>query len=128
MNYHIVFFVSRSLLEIFREAKYWESLKFEVPMYLKSLYSRAASIEFIYECVLNVVLDYNRILSSLSDDERLLFKPLITTVEKKIAPGLNKLTWNADIGDQYITECSNITAEVRQTIVMNIFLYLTSEY
>lgn len=102
----------RSLLEIFREAKYWESLNFEVPMYLKSLYARAGSIEFIYECVLNVVLDYNRILSSLSDDERLLFKPLITAVEKKIAPGLSRLTWNTDIGDEYITECSNTTAEV----------------
>lgn len=83
-----------------------------MPMYVKSLYSKASSIEFVYECVLNVVLDYNRILCSLSDDERLLFKPLISAVEKKISPGLSKLTWSADIGDEYITECSNTTAEV----------------
>lgn len=100
-------------MDIFHEVKYWELLNFEVPMYLRSLCMRAASIKFIYECVLNVVLDYNRILSSLSDDERLLFKPLITTMEKKIAPGLTKLTWNADIGDEYIAECSNTTAEVK---------------
>lgn len=103
-------------MDIFHEVKYWESLKFQIPMYLKSINARANSIKFIYECVLNVVLDYNRILTSLSDDERLLFKPLITAVEKKVAPGLTKLTWNTDIGDEYIAECSNTTAEVRKNI------------
>lgn len=66
----------------------------------------------MYQCVLNVVLDYNRILTSLSDDERLLFRPLILAVEKKISPGLNKLTWGTDVGDEYIADCSNNTAEV----------------
>ncbi|CAG9819075.1 unnamed protein product [Phaedon cochleariae] len=105
--------IDRSLLEIFHEAKYWEALHYEIPPYLKSVYVKADSIRFIYESVLNVVLDYNKIISSLSDDERLLFKPLINTVEKKIAPGLNKLTWAADIGDEYISECSNTTAELQ---------------
>lgn len=82
-------------------------------MYLKSLVIRSDSVRFTYECVLNVVLDYNRIVSSLSDDERLLFKPLISAVEKKISPGLSKLSWGSDVGDEYIADCSNTTAEVR---------------
>lgn len=102
----------RSLLEMFKEAKYWDALTFEIPTYVKSVYQKSDSIRFIYECVLNVVLDYNKIVSSLSDEERLLFKPLISNVEKKISPGLSKLTWAADIGDEYIAECSNNTAEV----------------
>lgn len=97
---------------MFKEAKFWDSLNYEIPTYVKSVYQKADSIRFIYECVLNVVLDYNKIVSSLSDEERLLFKPLISNVEKKIAPGLSKLTWAADIGDEYIAECSNNTAEV----------------
>lgn len=109
----IVIFHFRTILDIFQEVKYWDSLNFEAPTYLKSICARTESIKFIYECVLNVVLDYNRIITSLSDDERLLFKPLITAVEKKVAPGLNKLTWNTDIGDEYIAECSNTTAEVK---------------
>ncbi|KAG5894356.1 hypothetical protein JTB14_031917 [Gonioctena quinquepunctata] len=105
--------IDRSLLDIFHEAKYWDSMNYEIPMYVKSVYQRAETIKFVYECVLNVVLDYNKIISSLSDDERLLFKPLITTVERKISPGLNKLTWSADIGDEYIADCSNNTAELQ---------------
>lgn len=100
------------MLDIFHEVKYWELLNYEVPMYLESLCQKAESIKFTYECVLNVVLDYNRIVSSLSDDERLLFRPLIFAVEKKLSPGLDKLTWGYDIGDEYITDCSNNTAEV----------------
>nr|CAI5834494.1 unnamed protein product [Callosobruchus analis] len=105
--------IDRSLLEIFHEAKYWEALNYEIPTYVKSVYQKADSIKFVYECVLNVVLDYNKIISSFSDDERLLFKPLISSVEKKIMPGLNKLTWSADVGDEYIAECSNTTAELQ---------------
>ncbi|ERL85346.1 hypothetical protein D910_02766 [Dendroctonus ponderosae] len=103
--------IDRSLMEMFKEAKYWDALNFEIPTYVKSVYQKADSLRFIYECVLNVVLDYNKIVSSLSDEERLLFKPLISNVEKKISPGLSKLTWAADIGDEYIAECSNNTAE-----------------
>ncbi|KAI4461456.1 dynein heavy chain [Holotrichia oblita] len=58
-------------------------------------------------------MDYNKILSSLSDEERLLFKQLLYVVEKKIAPGLSKLTWAADVGDEYIAECSACTAELQ---------------
>lgn len=102
----------RSLLEIFHECKYWESLNYEIPGYVKNIYQKADNIKFVYQCVLNVVLDYNKILTSLSDDERLLFRPLISAVEKKISPGLSKLTWCAEVGDEYIADCSNNTAEV----------------
>ncbi|XP_050498494.1 dynein axonemal heavy chain 2 [Diabrotica virgifera virgifera] len=105
--------IDRSLLEIFHEATYWEMLQYEIPMYVKSVYQKKDTIKFMYECVLNVVLDYNKIISSFSDDERLLFKPLISAVEKKISPGLSKLTWGTDIGDEYIAECSNTTAELQ---------------
>nr|XP_015838947.1 PREDICTED: dynein heavy chain 2, axonemal [Tribolium castaneum] len=106
--------IDRSLLEIFTEARYWESLNYEVPSHIKSVYDKANNVRFVYESVLAVVLDYNKILASLSDDERLLFKPLITIVEKKIAPGLSKLTWASEVSDEYIAECSHNTAELQQ--------------
>ncbi|RZC39323.1 DHC N1 domain containing protein, partial [Asbolus verrucosus] len=108
--------IDRSLLNIFNEARYWESLKYEVPSHIKFVYQKANSIKFVYESVLAVVIDYNKIVASLSDDERLLFKPLITIVEKKIAPGLNKLTWASDVSDEYIAECSHNTAELQQFV------------
>lgn len=97
-------------------------------MYVKPVYQKAESIRFIYECVLNVVLDYNKIISSLSDDERLLFRPLISAVEKKISPGLNKLTWGTDIGDEYIADCSNTTAEVSFDMLLNVIVMMRIYY
>ncbi|XP_030749874.1 dynein heavy chain 2, axonemal [Sitophilus oryzae] len=108
--------IDRSILKIFNEAKCWDTLGYEIPTYVKSVYTKADNIKFVYECVLNVVLDYNKIISSLSDEERLLFKPLISNVEKKISPGLSKLTWGTEIGDEYIAECSNTTAELQSFV------------
>lgn len=105
--------IDRSLLNIFRETRYWESLKYEVPPHVKAVYQKANMIIFVYENVLAVVKDYNKIVASLSNEERLLFKPLINIVEKKIAPGLSKLTWASDVSDEYIAECSYNTAEVK---------------
>lgn len=97
---------------LFRECKYWETLSFEIPPHVQHTYEKANLIKLVYESVLSVVMDYNKILASLSDEERLLFKPLIFAVERKIAPGLTKLTWAAEVSDEYILECSNSTADV----------------
>ncbi|XP_057654894.1 dynein axonemal heavy chain 2 isoform X2 [Diorhabda carinulata] len=113
---HLECNIDRSILDIFHEANYWDALQYEIPPYVKSVYQKKETIKFMYECVLNVVLDYNKIISSLSEDERLLFKPLISAVEKKISPGLSKLTWGTDVGDEYIADCSNNTAELQSFV------------
>lgn len=110
---HQNLFFSRSLLTIFWEAKYWEILQFEIPAHVQATYAKSDLIQLVYESVLSVVMNYNKILASLSDQERLLFKPLITNVERKIAPGLSKLTWAAEVSDAYIMECSASTSEVK---------------
>lgn len=106
--------IDRSLLTIFHECKYWKCLGFEIPAHVQVVESKADTIRLVYENVLMVVMDYNKILAALSDEERLLFKPLINSVEKKIAPGLSKLTWGADVSDVYIAECSACTAELQE--------------
>ncbi|CAH0554839.1 unnamed protein product [Brassicogethes aeneus] len=109
--------IDRSLLKIFKETKYFnEGLDFEIPFHVKAVYSKAETIQSVYESVLSVVLNYNQVISSLSDDERLLFKPLINNVERKIAPGLSKLTWSTDVVDEYIAECSQHTAELQDFV------------
>lgn len=105
--------IDRSLLDLFREAKYWEALKFEIPGHVNTVYKKTNVIKIIYESVLSVVMDYNKILAALSDEERLLFKQLINNVEKKVAPGLSKLNWATDVSDAYIAECCAVTADVR---------------
>lgn len=110
--------IDRSLLELFRECKYWQSIGYEVPQHVTKVYNKATTIKFVYDNVLMVVMDYNKIIAALSDEERLLFKQLITSVEKKISPGLSALTWLSEVSDTYIAECSAVTAEV----MINLFI------
>ncbi|XP_031338901.1 dynein heavy chain 2, axonemal-like isoform X2 [Photinus pyralis] len=105
--------IDRSLLELLHEAKYWEALKFELPGYLGSICQKGNQLKLIFEKVLAVVMDYNKIIASLSGEERLLFRQLINDVEKKIVPGLSKLTWATDVGDAYVAECCTATAELQ---------------
>lgn len=54
---------------------------FENPLTLiifKQVYMKMKTVLYVYESVLAVVKGYNKILDSLSDEERLLFKPLTT--------------------------------------------------
>ncbi|KAF5292010.1 hypothetical protein FQA39_LY14127 [Lamprigera yunnana] len=105
--------IDRSILDLFREAKFWEALKFDVPGNANNIYKKADAIKLVYESVLAVVMDYNKIISALSPAERLLFKQLIDSVEKKIIPGLTRFNWAAEVGDAYITDCCAATAELQ---------------
>lgn len=54
----------------------------------------------------------NLYFSALSLTERALFRELIRQLDRKINPGLTKLTWNTDYVDSYIEDCFNETANV----------------
>lgn len=94
------------------EAKYWELLEIEVPFCIKQIYMKYDDYKLIYQKVLTVVMDYNKIIAALSDEERVLFKHLISIVDKKIVPGIHSLTWNSAVSDEYIAECCQVTQEV----------------
>lgn len=51
--------------------------------------------------------------SALSMMERELFRELIRRLDRKINPGLSRLTWNTEYVDAYIEDCFNQTANVR---------------
>lgn len=52
-------------------------------------------------------------ITALSCEEQLLFKNLIKILDRKIQPGLAKLTWNSDFIDTYIKDCFAHTKRVR---------------
>lgn len=110
--YKLNIYIYRQLLPICHETEYWVLLQMEIPFQVKKIYAKYDTLRLVYEKVLTVVMDYNRIIASLSDEERELFRVLIATAEKKISPGLFALKWNSDISDEYIAECCAYTAEV----------------
>lgn len=65
--------------------------------------------------------------SALSSTERELFRELIRQLDRKINPGLGRLTWNTEYVDAYIEDCFNQTANVRFSLsLLSPFLFLSA--
>lgn len=96
---------SRDLIRLFNEMYYWERLRFEVPHYAAEIYKQCENLRVLRENVLLVVRDYNRILLSLDAKERALFRERIRSMDKKIRPGMTKLTWASQNIDVFVNEC-----------------------
>ncbi|KAM3963696.1 LOW QUALITY PROTEIN: dynein heavy chain 2, axonemal kl-2 [Aphomia sociella] len=102
-----------NILELCKEAAHWENLGLDIPLHAYQVYMKTKTVFYVYESVLAVVKGYNKILDSLSDEERLLFKPLTTACEKKVQPGITKLTWTSTMSDAYIAECVTHIGELQ---------------
>lgn len=108
--------IDRTLLELCEEARYFEMLGFGIPSHILQIYAKYAVLRLVFETVLCVVLDYNKILGALSKEERVLFKALITNCERRVAPGLYKLTWANEQIDAYTTDCVKQTTQLQEFV------------
>lgn len=106
--------IDRSVMVIFDEAKHFEILRFSAPVHINRICQKSNDIRWTYQSVVKVCINYNNIINSLSDKERLLFKPLIQTAYRKITPGLKKLKWSDDMNliEPFIGECLTYTNKV----------------
>ncbi|XP_064639639.1 dynein axonemal heavy chain 2-like isoform X2 [Lineus longissimus] len=108
---------NRSLLKLFQECHYWERLVFEIPHFANDVYARSDELRVTRENVLLVVRDYNRIIAALSQEERGLFRERIRFLDKKIHPGLTKLTWaSKGITDYFIVECRQHASKIQAIV------------
>ncbi|XP_066581936.1 dynein axonemal heavy chain 2-like [Prorops nasuta] len=103
-----------TILNLCREAEHWINLKFDLPVHVRLIYSKWEDILYVYESVLSVTLAFNRIVEALSTVEQDLFRQLIHLLDRKINPGLNKLTWNTEHIDAYIDDCFKQTANLQE--------------
>ncbi len=115
---------NRTLICLFNEMHYWERLRFEVPHYAAKVYRQCETLRVLRENVLLVVRDYNRILLSLDSKERALFKERIRSFDKKIRPGMTKLTWVSTNIDMFVNECRTHAHKASQIIINYYTVYL----
>lgn len=104
---------NKSLQKLLNEMRYWERLRFEVPHYAAGIYQSSENLRVLRENVMLIVRDYNRIVGSLKPQERSLFKERIRSIDKKIRPGMVKLTWASEGILEYVTECRLHAQRVR---------------
>ncbi|XP_004521647.2 dynein heavy chain 2, axonemal [Ceratitis capitata] len=108
--------MDRTILSICDQARHFENLGFQIPPLIRKVYDRYSTLQFVYNSVLTVCLDYNRILAALSEQERNLFRALIHACDRKIAPGLFKLTWSGELSDAYIADCAKHTKKLQDSL------------
>lgn len=108
--------VDRNLVVLLREATSFKRLQFPTPIHISQTVQKASQISLVLESVLTMSLDYNLLVTSLTDKERLLFRPLIKTCDKKITAGIYKLNWTGELADNYVGECLQLTRQCQDVL------------
>lgn len=104
----------KRVLATIREVFYWEKMRMEIPYHAMEINAAREKLRVLQENVLSVVRDYNRILEALDPNERRLFTDRIRYVDRRMAPGIEKLTWQSPkhLQDVYMQEAHKFCQEV----------------
>ncbi|RLN72009.1 hypothetical protein BBJ28_00019305, partial [Nothophytophthora sp. Chile5] len=98
----------RPLVNLFAEVHYWQYFngEIQIPYMAHDICNQKEQLRVLREHVMLVVRDYNRILLELSSTERRLFEDVIRKLDRRIQPGLQKLTWvSKGIVEWYVADC-----------------------
>lgn len=106
--------IDQKLFNIFDEADYFKALGFGFPVHINQFLTKRNTIKVNYDSILKVIANYNKILMSLSDKERLLFRPLIEVCDIAILPGAYKLTWASEVIEAFIVDCTKHIRELQE--------------
>ena len=106
-----------ALLRLFEEITYFSKLGLDIPSSVNELYVKQEDLRHLREHVLLVVRDYNTLIDMLSVDERKLFRERIRFLDKKIQPGLTRLTWSSKgISEFYVADSRLNATALRHTV------------
>ena len=109
----------KSLLRLLEEVHHWEKFQGEIqiPYVAHDIANKKEELRVMREYVMLVVRDYNEIITVLNERERRLFQEHIRRLDRKIAPGISKLTWaSKGVIDWYVRECRKHCADLRQVV------------
>ena len=106
-----------SLMELFAEVQYWERLHYEVPYAAMDIAAHRERYRCLRENVMLVVRDYNGILGALTPTQRRLFSENLHKLDRKVAPGLSKLSWvSKGVTEVFVKDLRKHCAEVRRLV------------
>lgn len=102
-----------TVFDVFGEAALFKVLGFGFPVHVSLFLARETGVQFAFDGVVETAFAFNRVVMSLTDKERLLFRPLIDVCVRVLLPGLHKLTWTGDGLETQIGICNRHIAELR---------------
>lgn len=105
--------MDEELYMLLRDAKLLEYLGVLAAGYT----TKYKTMTLAYKTVVKLVLDHNLISSSLSIKEMMLFRNLLTAVERKMSAGAHKFTWAEELNESYATECIKSLKELHLFLI-----------
>lgn len=107
------------LLVLFAEVSHWEKFhgEYSIPYAAHDICNKRENLRVMREHVMLVVLAYNDIVRVISPDEKRLFADLLRRLDRRIAPGFTKLTWQSkNTLEMYVRDCCSTCHEVPHSI------------
>ncbi|XP_062549331.1 dynein axonemal heavy chain 2-like isoform X3 [Armigeres subalbatus] len=98
--------IERRMLVVFDEAYFFKVLQATVPSIMDM--DKNDNVKLTFDNVIRIILYFNNVISSISDKERLFFKPMIQQTERKLEPLRGKFTWEEDLGEFIDTFVHNV--------------------
>jgi dynein heavy chain len=107
------------LLSLFSEVAYWEKFhgEFSIPYVAHDLCNKKEQLRVMREHVMQVVRAYNDIVRDIHSDERHLFIDHLRRLDRRIGPGMTKLTWQSrNMIDMYVRDCCSNCQDVHAIV------------
>ena len=107
------------LLALFNEVIYWEKFhgEFSIPYVAHDLSNKKEVMRIARERVMTVVRAYNDIVRDLGTDERHLFIDHLRRLDRRIAPGMVKLTWTSkNVVEMFVKDCCTSCQEMHAMV------------
>ncbi|XP_053692426.1 dynein axonemal heavy chain 2-like [Sabethes cyaneus] len=98
--------IERRLLVIIDEAHFFKAAGATIPSIIDM--EKNEVVKQTFDNVLRIVIYFNDVVSSVSEKERLFFKPMIQQTERKLEPLRSKLTWDDDLNEFIDTFVINV--------------------
>jgi dynein heavy chain len=96
------------LLKVIIEVGYWTKIQslgyITIPHTVSKLLNKKEQLRILRENVMLIVRDYNTIIHTISDKEKLLFKEHLDELDKTIEPGIKRFNWGA-AADSFVYTC-----------------------
>ncbi|KAI3385375.1 hypothetical protein SNEBB_009845 [Seison nebaliae] len=91
---------------LMQEIRYWDLMNFEFPNFISDFNERRNELRSLSNHVELICREYNRIYKTLSADQRGLFKEKVKKLDKKMAPGINRLMFQSKQTADYFMQDS----------------------
>ena len=107
------------LLTLFSEVSYWEKFhgEFSIPYVAHDLNNKKDQLRVARERVMTVVRTYNDIIRDIGTEERHLFIDHLRRLDRRIGPGMAKLTWlSKNVVEMFVKDCCASSQETHSVV------------